>query len=153
MCFRKVFNDLATNYRSVSWERIINESIEETRSVRGDQDPNGIVSNREERILEEVQLAEKSNIYIAYNGDQWNCNLPITITIADVKVKPMGRLFKATGVPSGRQRYTIQGIINCPAIGSCVVKGSGFIEVEENAKYYVVWKIISQGRCNAYLTR
>ena len=96
-------------------------------------------------------VPQRASINIAYQGDSYGCNLPISISIGDQAFYPQGALFQVENIKLGQQRYQINGQINCPIIGSCQVYGEGNIYVTQNISYYVVWQNTSFGQCSALL--
>ncbi len=94
---------------------------------------------------------EKTTIYIVYTGDNFGCRLLITITIAGKSFSPTGSVFPVTGIPLGKQKYTIQGMIQCPTIGQCEAYGEGIINVTNKARFSVTWQNMAYSKCNIWL--
>lgn len=55
-------------------------------------------------------------------------------------------------MPSGVQRYTMQGVVNCQTIGNCTAAGSGVIDVFDGATYAVIWQNTGYGTCSLTLS-
>lgn len=94
----------------------------------------------------------KTTIGIVYPGDQWGCNLPMTITIGDKSFTPQGNSVTVSDIPIGQQKYIIQGNINCPYIGNCTAFGEGYINVQPNSTFYVRWQNTGYANCTIALT-
>ncbi len=91
-------------------------------------------------------------VNIVYNGDEWGCNLPITISIGNRTFNPQGTAVTIQNIPAGRQKFVINGNINCPNNGSCSAYGEGYINVYPNSTFYVVWQVVGTGACSISLT-
>lgn len=92
-----------------------------------------------------------TNVNIIYQGDQYGCGLPITITIGNKTFTPSGQMFTATDIPLGQQYYRINGNINCPVIGGCVASGEGTIYIKENSTFYIGWQNVAFSQCRIWL--
>lgn len=96
---------------------------------------------------------ERTTIQLAYTGDLYNCNLPVTIWIGDKSFQPQGFRSRLDNVLVGLQQYKIAGSILCPGIGNCQVQGEGSIEVAPGNAYYFKWNLAGPARCSAILQR
>ncbi len=92
-----------------------------------------------------------ASIQIVYKGDNYSCNLPVTITIGGKTFTPTGSSFTVTGIPLGEQSYRIQGQINCQVIGGCNAFGQGTINVIEDAIFYIGWQNVAFSQCKIWL--
>ena len=101
--------------------------------------------------LKPERATELTSINLAYSGDYYACNLPLSISIGDKQVVPQSNFFQVNGVKPGKQSYGITGSIHCPTIGSCTVRGQGFIDVQPGRTYNVYWQNTHFGTCNAFL--
>lgn len=94
---------------------------------------------------------QRASISIAYPGDYYGCNLPVSISIGDQTFYPQGRIFQASNIELGQQKYQINGQINCLYIGSCLVQGEGTINIIPNRTYHLFWQNVAIGQCTAVL--
>ncbi len=100
-----------------------------------------------------VDVSDKNtaSIQIIYTGDNYGCNLPISINIGGKIFNPTSNPFNISGIPLGEQTYAIRGQINCQTIGSCNAAGQGYINITENATVYIGWKSVNYGQCQIWL--
>lgn len=92
-----------------------------------------------------------TSVQIVYLGDDYGCNLPITITIGNKTFTPTGDTFQVSGIAYGEQGYQIQGQINCQTIGGCNAYGQGTINVTEDATFYIRWQNVAFSQCKVWL--
>ncbi|MDR8393921.1 hypothetical protein NC796_22395 [Aliifodinibius sp. S!AR15-10] len=104
-------------------------------------------SNEKENVISNTTTTAR----IIYTGDNYGCGLPIQITIGNKTFTPNNNSFEVSGIPLGTQKYSIQGQINCPAIGGCSASGQGTLNISENATFYISWQNVSFGQCNIWL--
>lgn len=109
-------------------------------------------------FLNESDITETSSsdvsrvsVNIIYRGDSYNCLLPITIRIGDMEFVPTGNSMIFDDVPVGNTTYEITGTINC-SIGTCTAYGSGEINIQSGASYYVMWQNTEYGQCTIGLS-
>lgn len=95
----------------------------------------------------------RTQITIMYSGDMYNCQLPITITIAGQSIIPQGNAATFPNVPTGVQQYSISGQIHCPWLGSCMAQGTGSIHIQPNQTYYLTWANTSYAACTILLSQ
>lgn len=95
--------------------------------------------------------AERASIEIVYTGDEFGCNLPITVQIGDQTAQPTGNRYTMTNVMTGLQNYAISGTIACFTLGECRATGSGLIDVVANGSYLVVWQQLDVFTCQVTL--
>jgi len=93
-------------------------------------------------------VVTSTSVQIIYQGDQYGCSLPITITIGDRTFQPTSNSYTAYDIPIGSQQYRIQGNINCTAIGGCTAYGEGLIHVRENATFAIRWQNTAYAQCS-----
>lgn len=110
----------------------------------------------EERPRQETaadpQATRRGTVQIGYQGDMFNCSLPVTIDIGDRSLQPQGQLARFDEVPLGLQSYRIVGSIQCPYAGFCSVDSTGRIEVVAGRTYYLIWQASgAPNRCDAML--
>ncbi len=96
---------------------------------------------------------DRTEISLAYLGDQYNCTLDLEIAIGDRTFVPQGNVFRASDVAEGRQPYEINGRIQCPYVGECQARGQGTLAVTPNASYNVVWVNNEVAMCDVVLQR
>ena len=94
---------------------------------------------------------ETTSITVAYGGDFFGCNLPISISIGDQEFYPQGSAYQINGIEVGQQNYRVSGQIHCPTLGSCQVYGQGVINVIPRNTYYLGWQNTAFGQCTAVL--
>lgn len=108
-----------------------------------------------EVIKTQTDLTDKpppsATITLAYSGDLYGCNLPISVTIGNQTVTPQGNVFQVSGVSPGNQMYSISGQIHCPSIGSCQASGQGTVNVHQGRQFNIVWQNTSFGLCTVFL--
>lgn len=92
--------------------------------------------------------ATSTNINVIYQGDQFGCTLPISITIGDKTFQPTSNAYTAYDIPLGTQQYRIQGNINCTSIGGCAAYGEGLINVRENSTFAIRWQNTAFAQCS-----
>lgn len=92
--------------------------------------------------------ATSTNINVIYQGDQFGCTLPISITIGDKTFQPTSNAYTAYDIPLGTQQYRIQGNINCTSIGGCAAYGEGLINVRENSTFAIRWQNTAYAQCS-----
>ena len=99
----------------------------------------------------------KADITLSYAGDPAGCALAPVFRIGGRQVIPTGNSFSVSGVPVGRQSYTVSGTIGCPAgtiyVGYYVISGSGSIDVEDGAEFAVMWNVTGVGQARVQLSR
>lgn len=105
----------------------------------------------DEEKKDNVVLHTTTSIKVVYTGDNYSCNLPITITIGNKTFKPTSNTFDVSGVPLGEQGYRINGQINCQTIGGCQAFGQGTVNVTENAIFYIGWQNVAYSQCKIWL--
>lgn len=92
--------------------------------------------------------ASKAAITVNYMGDLYGCALELYITVGGVKFNPNGNSFRVSGIPLGSQNYSVSGSIDCGYSGQCNATGSGSLNIQNNAQYYVMWNMYT---CNVGL--
>lgn len=120
-------------------------------SPQGVQTNNPAIANESSQNTSNVIARQTTSIGVAYAGDYYSCQLPVTITIGDQSFIPTSNLHTVSNVALGSQSYSIAGQIHCPSIGSCQVEGSGVINVTANRRFNIVWQNVDIGYCTAVL--
>lgn len=90
----------------------------------------------------------RTTVTIVYQGDQYGCSLPITITIGDKTFQPNSNAHFAYDIPLGTQQYRMQGNITCTGIGGCGAYGEGLLNVSENATFAIRWQNTAYAQCS-----
>jgi hypothetical protein len=90
----------------------------------------------------------RTTVTIVYQGDQYGCSLPITITIGDRTFQPTSNAHMAYDIPLGNQQYRMQGNITCTAIGGCSAYGDGFLNIRENTTFAIRWQNTAYAQCS-----
>ncbi len=101
--------------------------------------------------IDEEPVNTTTSIQVVYTGDNYACNLPISINIGGEIFNPTSNPFTVSGIPLGEQAYGIQGQINCQAIGSCNAYGQGYINITENSVVYIGWQNVDYAKCKIWL--
>ena len=94
-----------------------------------------------------------TDVTLSYLGDQYACVLQLQVKIGNATAVPTSNFFKMHNVPLGRQDYTINGQIGCVQLGSCIARGQGTLNVEEDDTYNVVWGNSAIGQCQVTLVK
>jgi len=100
---------------------------------------------------ENVITRTTTSVQIVYVGDNYGCNLPLSITIGNRTFTPTSNSFSVSGIPLGEQAYRIQGQINCQTLGGCNAIGQGQINVTENSVFYIGWQNVAYSQCKVWL--
>lgn len=80
-----------------------------------------------------------ASITLVYAGDPYGCVLDLQVIIGGQTIVPRGNIFPIEGLPEGKNKYTISGLIDCGEVGNCSAQGSGAITVGDGDKFYLVW--------------
>jgi hypothetical protein len=94
-----------------------------------------------------------ATVMIRYASDRHKCTPDVNVAIAGKSFHPTSNAFAASGVKSGAQEYTIDGLISCPGRKAIQVNGSGAIDVREGAVFDLAWQAKSGGTSNVDLVR
>ena len=94
-----------------------------------------------------------ATVMIRYASDHHKCTPDVNVSIAGKSFHPTSNAFAASGVKSGAQEYTIDGLISCPGRKAIQVSGSGAIEVHEGAVFDLAWQTKSGGTSSVDLIR
>jgi len=90
-------------------------------------------------VTEDKNANKTTTININYRGDNLGCALYLNIEIGGMSFTPTGYTFRVSGIPIGRQYYSINATANCFYYGSYLLTGTGYINVIPNKNYYVNW--------------
>jgi hypothetical protein len=90
---------------------------------------------------------------IRYASDRHKCTPDLNVTIAGKAFHPTSNAFAASGVKSGAQEYTIDGLISCPGRKAMQASGSGAIDIHEGAVFDLAWQTRGAGTSNVDLIR
>jgi hypothetical protein len=94
-----------------------------------------------------------ATVMIRYASDRHKCTPDLNVTIAGRAFHPTSNAFAASGVKSGAQEYTIDGLISCPGRKAMQASGSGAIDIREGAVFDLAWQTKSGGTSNVDLIR
>jgi TIR domain len=95
-----------------------------------------------------------ATVMIRYASDRHKCTPDLNVTIAGKAFHPTSNAFAASGVKSGAQEYTIDGLISCPGRKAIQASGSGAIDIHEGAVFDLAWQTNkSAGTSNVDLIR
>lgn len=94
-----------------------------------------------------------ATVMIRYASDRHKCTPDVNISIAGKSFHPTSNAFAASGVKSGAQEYTIDGLISCPGRKAMQASGSGAIDVHEGAVFDLAWQTKGAGASNVDLIR
>jgi hypothetical protein len=94
-----------------------------------------------------------ATVMIRYASDRHKCTPDLNVTIAGKAFHPTSNAFAASGVKSGAQEYTIDGLISCPGRKVMQASGSGAIDVHEGAVFDLAWQTKGAGTSNVDLIR
>ena len=94
-----------------------------------------------------------ATVMIRYASDRHKCTPDVNVAIAGKSFHPTSNAFAASGVKSGAQEYTIDGLISCPGRKALQASGSGAIDVHEGAVFDLAWQTKSGGTSNVDLIR
>jgi TIR domain len=94
-----------------------------------------------------------ATVMIRYASDRHKCTPDLNVTIAGKAFHPTSNAFAASGVKSGAQEYTIDGLISCPGHKAMQASGSGAIDVHEGAVFDLAWQSKTGGTSNVDLIR
>jgi hypothetical protein len=94
-----------------------------------------------------------ATVMIRYASDRHKCTPDLNVSIAGKSFHPTSNAFAASGVKSGAQEYTIDGLISCPGRKAMQASGSGAIDVHEGAVFDLAWQTKSGGASNVDLIR
>src|SRR5580700_5172947 len=94
-----------------------------------------------------------ATVMIRYASDRHKCTPDLNVTIAGKAFHPTSNAFAASGVKSGAQEYTIDGLISCPGRKAVQASGSGAIDVHEGAVFDLAWQSKTGGTSNVDLIR
>jgi len=94
-----------------------------------------------------------ATVMIRYASDRHKCTPDVNVTIAGKVFHPTSNAFAASGVKSGAQEYTIDGLISCPGRKAMQASGSGAIDIHEGAVFDLAWQTKSGGTSNVDLIR
>lgn len=94
-----------------------------------------------------------ATVMIRYASDRHKCTPDLNVTIAGKAFHPTSNAFAASGVKSGAQEYTIDGLISCPGRKAMQASGSGAIDVHEGAVFDLAWQTKSGGTSKVDLIR
>jgi len=94
-----------------------------------------------------------ATVMIRYASDRHKCTPDLNVTIAGKAFHPTSNAFAASGVKSGAQEYTIDGLISCPGRKAIQASGSGAIDIHEGAVFDLAWQTKGTGTGNVDLIR
>ena len=94
-----------------------------------------------------------ATVMIRYASDRHKCTPDLNVTIAGKAFHPTSNAFAASGVKSGAQEYTIDGVISCPGRKAVQASGSGAIDIHEGAVFDLAWQSKSGAASNVDLIR
>src|SRR5579863_7629114 len=94
-----------------------------------------------------------ATVMIRYASDRHKCTPDLNVTIAGKAFHPTSNPYAASGVKSGAQEYTIDGLISCPGRKAVQATGSGAIDIHEGAVFDLAWQTKSGGASNVDLIR
>jgi hypothetical protein len=94
-----------------------------------------------------------ATVMIRYASDRHKCTPDLNVTIAGKAFHPTSNAFAASGVKSGAQEYTIDGLISCPGRKPMQATGSGAIDIHEGAVFELAWQTKGAGASNVDLIR
>ena len=94
-----------------------------------------------------------ATVMIRYAADRHKCTPDLNVAIAGKSFHPTSNAFAASGVKSGAQEYTIDGLISCPGRKAIQATGSGAIDVHEGAVFDLAWQTKGAGTSNVDLIR
>jgi TIR domain len=94
-----------------------------------------------------------ATVMIRYASDRHKCTPDLNVTIAGKAFHPTSNAFAASGVKSGAQEYTIDGLISCPGRKAIQASGSGAIDIHEGAVFDLAWQTKGAGTSNVDLIR
>jgi TIR domain len=94
-----------------------------------------------------------ATVMIRYASDRHKCTPDLNVTIAGKAFHPTSNAFAASGVKSGAQEYTIDGLISCPGRKAIQASGSGAIDIHEGAVFDLAWQTKSGATSNVDLIR
>jgi hypothetical protein len=94
-----------------------------------------------------------ATVMIRYTSDRHKCTPDLNVTIAGKAFHPTSNAFAASGVKSGAQEYTIDGLISCPGRKAVRASGSGAIDIHEGAVFDLAWQSKTGATSNVDLIR
>jgi hypothetical protein len=94
-----------------------------------------------------------ATVMIRYASDRHKCTPDLNVTIAGKAFHPSSNPFAASGVRSGAQEYTIDGLISCPGRKAMPASGSGAVDIHEGAVFDLAWQTKGAGTGNVDLIR
>jgi hypothetical protein len=94
-----------------------------------------------------------ATVMIRYASDRHKCTPDLNVTIAGKAFHPTSNAFAASGVKSGAQEYTIDGLISCPGRKAIQASGSGAIAIHEGAVFDLAWQTKGASTSNVDLIR
>jgi TIR domain len=94
-----------------------------------------------------------ATVMIRYASDRHKCTPDVNVTIAGKRFHPTSNPFAASGVRTGAQEYTIDGLISCPGRKAIQASGSGAVDVREGEVFDLAWQSKSGGASNVDLIR
>ncbi len=94
-----------------------------------------------------------ATVMIRYASDRHKCTPDLNVTIAGKAFHPTSNAFAASGVKSGAQEYTIDGLISCPGRKAIQASGSGAIDIHEGAVFDLAWQTKGASTGNVDLVR
>jgi hypothetical protein len=80
-----------------------------------------------------------ASITLIYLGDIYDCALDLEIKIGNQTFRPQGNMVLLDGLNTGKNKYSISGIIYCGDAGNCNGNGSGTLNVSDGDKFYLLW--------------
>src|SRR5580692_10746286 len=98
-------------------------------------------------------VVNTATVMIRYASDRHKCTPDLNVTIAGKAFHPTSNAFAASGVKSGAQEYTIDGLISCPGRKAVQASGSGAIDIHEGAVFDLAWQSKSGATSNVDLIR
>jgi hypothetical protein len=98
-------------------------------------------------------VVNTATVMIRYASDRHKCTPDLNVTIAGKAFHPTSNAFAASGVKSGAQEYTIDGLISCPGRKAMQASGSGAIDIHEGAVFDLAWQTRGAGTSNVDLIR
>jgi hypothetical protein len=85
-----------------------------------------------------------ATVMIRYASDRHKCTPDLNVTIAGKAFHPSSNPFAASGVRSGAQEYTIDGLISCPGRKAMPASGSGAVDIHEGAVFDLAWQTMKR---------
>ncbi|MGI9288400.1 MAG: toll/interleukin-1 receptor domain-containing protein [Pseudomonadales bacterium] len=86
-------------------------------------------------------------ITLQYLGDNFDCELEVTIDVGGQTITPESSVVALNDVPLGNVPYAVSGQIGCPNAGVCTASGNGMLNARDGGTYNLVWQNTSFAQC------